>query len=405
MEKRKYKELRIKTIKLANKKGQTIDIEFNPFDVRLFTDKKIGECPFDLPEGTINTNENATILNGDQKIEMNQIVASKINEIRRRKEGFDTLIVDGEKFSKGKKRYVNITVSPLNKHEKVVHGVIIAFLIFFCFCIIYPFLNIIAISFSGESAITQGKVTFYPIDPTGWAYQMLFSNKNLYNAYGNSIFVALVGCALSLVLLCFAAYPLAFGKFKGKKFLSKFIVLTMFLSAGTIPNYLVIVSLHLAGSVWSLILSGLLTAYNIIIIRSYFESLPKALIESAKIDGANDFSILFKIVIPCSFPILATVALWIIVGHWNSYATPLVYLTPVGVGTGGGDTYTLQTFLGEMVSSLTNSAGGTMSEYSEAQRKALTYAGILLSLIPMIALFPFAQKFLVQGVTLGSVKE
>lgn len=405
MEKKKFKELRIKTIKLVNAKGESIDIEFNPFDIRLFTDNKVGDCDFSLKDEEMNSTGTTIIVQGDQRVEMNQMISEKISEIRRRKEGFDTLVIEGEKFAKGKKRYVNISVSPLNKHEKVIHVVIIAFLVFFCFCIIYPFLNIIAISFSGETPITQGAVTFYPMDPTGWAYEMLFSNKNLYNAYGNSIFVALAGCALSLVLLCFAAYPLAFGKFKGKKFLSKFIVITMFLSAGTIPNYLVIVSLHLAGSVWSLILSGLLTAYNIIIIRSYFESLPKALIESAKIDGANDFSILFKIIIPCSFPILVTVALWIIVGHWNSYATPLVYLTPVGVGTGGGSTYTLQTFLGEMVSSLTNSAGGTMSEYTEAQRKALTYAGILLSLVPMIALFPFAQKFLVQGVTLGSVKE
>lgn len=402
--KTKFKELKIEKIKLIDEKKREIFIDFNDFDARFFATQDVEILEFDLSSG-VDTNNSCKFSSENGELEINSVVKARIADVLNKKDGIKAIVVEGRKFEKGKKKYVNVNISPLNKHEKVIHGIIIAFLLFFCFSIIYPFLNIIAISFSGNSAIIAREVKFYPVEATPWAYDKLFSDKNLYNAYGNSILIALLGCVLSLVLLCFAAYPLAFGKFKSKKILSKFIVLTMFLSAGTIPNYLVISSLGLAGSIWSLILSGLLTAYNIIIIRSYFEGLPKALIESAKIDGANDFGILFRIIIPCSFPILATVALWIIVGHWNSYATPLIYLTPTGVGTGGGSTYTLQTFLGEMVSSLTSGNAGTLSEYGEGQRQALTYAGIIVSLIPMIALFPFAQKFLVQGVTLGSVKE
>lgn len=402
--KRKFKELKVNQLMLVGDNGQEVLIDFNDFDVRFFAEKETNNLEFSL-DNKVEVGNNFKFTSDKGELEINTIVNERISEIINKKDGLSKIVVCGRKIQKGKKRFVNINISPLNKHEKVIHGVIIAFLLFFCFSIIYPFLNIIAISFSDNKSIIARDVTFYPVGANTWAYEKLFSNSNLFNAYGNSILIALVGCVLSLVLLCFAAYPLAFGKFKGKKFLSKFIVLTMFLSAGTIPNYLVITQLGLAGSIWSLIFSGLLTAYNIIIIRSYFEGLPKALIESAKIDGANDFGILFKIIIPCSFPILATVALWIIVGHWNSYATPLVYLTPTGVGTGGGDTYTLQTFLGEMVSSITSGNAGTMSEYGEGERQALTYAGIIMSLIPMIALFPFAQKFLVQGVTLGSVKE
>ena len=183
----------------------------------------------------------------------------------------------------------------------------------------FPILNMISISFSNEHAVLRGDITIYPIGFNAQAYQKIFANASLWNSVKNSVIVAGLGCALGIVALCLAAYPLAFGDFYGKKLYNILILVTMWFNGGIIPTFLTISKLGLQNSLWSLILNSLITAYYVVIVRSYFESLPKSIVESAGIDGANDFRILFQLIMPLSKPVLATVALWIIVGHWNDF--------------------------------------------------------------------------------------
>lgn len=281
--------------------------------------------------------------------------------------------------------------------EHIFDIVIIVILLIMMVLILYPLIHLVAVSFSSPNSIRAGSVGLLPKGFNTTAYEIILGDSKIYQAYGSTIFICVMNVLLSLILLCFAAYPLAFGKFKSKGFVSKFITITMFLSAGIIPNLSVIRALNLTGSLWSIILTGLLSAYNIIVVRSYFQGLPRALIESARIDGANDFQILFRIIIPCSKPILATVALWIVVAQWNSYMYPLLYLN--------GEQTTLQVYLAQAIQDAAALYGNSIETTDEAFASQLRYAAIVCSIIPVLIIFPFAQKFLVKGVTVGSVKE
>lgn len=281
--------------------------------------------------------------------------------------------------------------------EHIFDAAIIIIMLILMFMVLYPLIHLVAVSFSNPNFIRDGSVGLIPVGFNTKAYHLILGDSQIYKAYGSTIFVCAMNCLLSIVLLCFAAYPLAYGNFRSKGLFSKFIILTMFLSAGIIPNLVVVKALHLDGSLWSLVLTGLLSAYNIIVVRSYFEGLPKALIESARVDGANDFQILFRIIIPCSKPILAAVALWIIVAQWNSYMYPLIYL--------GNKATTLQIYLANAIkdAAALYDTGGLMID--DAFATQLRYAAVVCSIIPILIIFPFAQKFLVKGVTVGSVKE
>lgn len=182
--------------------------------------------------------------------------------------------------------------------EHIFDAAIIIIMLILMFMVLYPLIHLVAVSFSNPNFIRDGSVGLIPVGFNTKAYHLILGDSQIYKAYGSTIFVCAMNCLLSIVLLCFAAYPLAYGNFRSKGLFSKFIILTMFLSAGIIPNLVVVKALHLDGSLWSLVLTGLLSAYNIIVVRSYFEGLPKALIESARVDGANDFQILFRIIIP-----------------------------------------------------------------------------------------------------------
>ena len=258
--------------------------------------------------------------------------------------------------------------------EHIFDVVIIIIMLILMFMVLYPLIHLVAVSFSNPNFIRDGSVGLIPVGFNTKAYSLILGDSQIYKAYGSTIFVCAMNCLLSIVLLCFAAYPLAYGNFRSKGLFSKFIILTMFL-----------------------VLTGLLSAYNIIVVRSYFEGLPKALIESARVDGANDFQILFRIIIPCSKPILATVALWIIVAQWNSYMYPLIYL--------GNKSTTLQIYLANAIkdAAALYDTGGLMID--DAFATQLRYAAVVCSIIPILIIFPFAQKFLVKGVTVGSVKE
>ncbi len=279
---------------------------------------------------------------------------------------------------------------------------VIFMLILLCF-FLYPVLNVVSISLSDQQYVLAADVTFYPKGFNPQAYTAIFEEMTLWRSMFNTVFIAGVGCVLSLLACCVAAYPLAYGDFYGKKLYSYILIFTMWFNAGIVPLFLNIQSLGLYNSHWALILNGLITAYNVTIIRSYFNSIPFSIIESARMDGAGDYRILIQFIIPLSKPVLATVALWIIVGHWNDYLNPLILIS-------SPEKKTLQVFLKELVLTAESSTSNLASANADANAAYATLGtqlknGVLVvSMIPMIILYPFLQKFFVSGVTLGAVK-
>lgn len=277
------------------------------------------------------------------------------------------------------------------------------FMILFMAIILYPVLNIFAISLSEDTPVLTGRVTVFPI---GWdltAYENAFGNKLLLSSYANTILVAVVGSLFSIVLTSFAAYPLAYVDFYGKKIISFLIMFTMWFSAGMIPTFMVVRNLGLINSLFSLVCVGLVSAYNTIILRNYYESIPSALIESGYLDGANDFQVLIHIVTPMAKPALAIIMLWCIVGHWNDFFGPLIYLNDT-------KKYTLQLVLRDIVLeasgtelygiTTTTVEGSSHSAISEQTRNAVVF----LAMLPMLVIYPFLQKYFVTGMMIGAVK-
>lgn len=291
-----------------------------------------------------------------------------------------------------------------SRGDKIADVFITLWMVLLLLFFLYPLLNMFSISISSDASVLAGQVTFYPIGLNAGAYELIFSYGDLWRSFGNTIFVAGAGCFLSLLFLCLAAYPLAFGgQFYGKKLYNLFILFTMWFNGGMIPLFLTIGKLGLQDSLWSLIFNGLMTAYYVVIVRSYFQSVPDSIVESARLDGANDFMILFRLIVPLSKPVLATVALWVIVGHWNDYLNPLMFLS-------SRENYTLQLRLKEMVlNAETSTMNISMSKSSGANIAAALgqqtkNAVLVVAMIPMIVLYPFIQRYFVGGVMLGSVK-
>lgn len=288
--------------------------------------------------------------------------------------------------------------------ERVFRAANILFLALFCLTILYPFFNMISVSFSDTFAVLRSEVTFYPIGFNADAYRQVIFNPNIIRSYLNTIFVAVSGCLLSLLFTSMAAYPLAFCDFIGKKAFTIFITITLWFSGGIIPSFLVVRSLGLVDSLFSLILSAMIGAFNVIILRSFFSGLPVSMVESARIDGANDFSILFRIVMPLSKAALSTIALWVVVAHWNNYMAPLMYLK-------SRENYTLQMVLRDIVLASEGniyqieSSGASIEGGVTAISDQVKNAVLMFSMVPMLILYPFIQRYFVTGVTLGSVKE
>lgn len=291
-----------------------------------------------------------------------------------------------------------------SRGEKIFNVCNIIFMAILLIFLLYPIMNVLSISLSNETQVMAAKVTFYPIGFNPQAYTTIFKDNELWRSIGNSFFVAFGGCALSLVALCLAAYPLAFAEFYGKKLYTIIIMFTMWFQGGIVPLFLTIKNLGLYDSLWALILNGLISAYNVVIIRSYFDSIPYSIVESAHLDGANDFTILFKLIIPLSKPVLATVALWVIVGHWNDYMNPLVLISKT-------QNFTLQLKLKSLVLAAESSTSNlsTLSQTTDHKGVAalstqVKNAVLVVSMVPMLVIYPFIQRFFVSGVMLGSVK-
>lgn len=275
----------------------------------------------------------------------------------------------------------------------------VIFLTLFAFTTLYPFIFTLSKSLSTQAAIIQDVYYLYPKEVTFAAYQRVFSGKQLYITYANTIFRTVVGTALTLIVTAMYAYPLSRKTMPHKNFFMKYTIITMLFSGGTIPIYVVINKLHLLNNRAVYILPMLVTAYNVIIMKSFFQSIPDGVVESAKVDGASEFTILFEIILPLSKAVLATVGLWVAVAHWNSWFDSMLYIDDK-------NKQVVQLYLQQIVQKgIMNDLGDGMSDDINVQTAdTIKSATIMVTVLPILCVYPFIQKYFISGVMLGSVK-
>ncbi|MEK5024830.1 MULTISPECIES: carbohydrate ABC transporter permease [unclassified Paenibacillus] len=271
-------------------------------------------------------------------------------------------------------------------------------ILFVLFCLA-PFLHVIAVSLSSNRAITSGEVTIFPIEVNWNAYIKVFSDNAMIRSLVFTIILTVATTVLCMLFTIAAAYPLTKSKLKGRKFFMYVIIITMFFSGGIIPEYLLIRDLHMLNSVWALILPGLVSPFNLIILISFFNNIPPSLEESAEIDGSSHFRTLMSIVLPLSMPVMATLSLFYAVGRWNGFQDSLMYIN-------NPDLYPLQLKLFQMVQ---NNMVSELTQMEGANRTALTpeslkAATVIFATVPILAVYPWLQKYFVSGVMLGAVK-
>lgn len=263
---------------------------------------------------------------------------------------------------------------------------------------IFPFINLIAKSLSSEAAVVAGMVSIYPIDWQWGTYKYVASNAMFLRAFTISVTVTGIGSLISLGMTTLAAYPLSKPRLRGRKVFILIFLFTMLFSGGLIPTYLLMHKLHLIDKLPVLFLPYMINVYNMLIVKNYFESLPESLEESAKMDGASNMTILMRIILPLSMPVLATIGLFYAVTFWNDYFTSLIYIN-------SADLKPLQLYLKELFVSSTDTFMRTNVDASlNVSPQSIQAASIILATLPIVIVYPFLQKYFVKGVLVGSVK-
>lgn len=263
----------------------------------------------------------------------------------------------------------------------------------------YPMIYIFNSSISNpEQLLASRSLMLIPEGFSLEAYSKVFQNPKIYSGYLNTLFYVIVGTSLNLLMTTLAAYALSRPDLYGRSFFMKLITFTMFFGGGMIPTFLLIQNLGLLDTRWAMILPAAINTFNFIIMRTNFMNIPLALIESAKIDGANDFRILFRIVVPLSKPIIAVMALYYAVDHWNDFMGPLLYLR-------SQELYPIQIVLRDILLSNSTEAMGSANDTGFAIGENIKYATIIISTLPILMVYPFIQKYFVQGALIGAIKE
>lgn len=279
-------------------------------------------------------------------------------------------------------------------HEKVLDIVITIIMGIIAVLFLLPLLNVLACSFSSADKVVAGEVGLIPVDFSLEGYKQVFANGSLTRGFLNSLFYTFLGTVIQVTLQMLCAYPLSRKDFKGRKFLNIFLTLTMFISGGMIPTYLLISELQMLDTIWAIIIPGCVSVSNIIVIRTYMStSIPNELQEAARIDGCSDFQIFLKVILPLCRPILFVMVLYAIVGYWNNYFNALLYIQST-------DLYPLQRVLQDMLVSNSGSLGGGDPNVQEQ----LKYVTIVISSLPLLVIYPFFQKYFEKGVVMGGVK-
>ena len=265
-----------------------------------------------------------------------------------------------------------------------------------------PLLNTLAISLSDKAAALAGEVTFWPIRPTLAAYEAMLEDKQFFISFRNSIYRVLLGGVINISLTILMAYPLSKSPryFPQKNIYMWFIVFCMLFSGGLIPSYILIHKLHLLDTIWSLVLPGAVPIFNVIVLMNFLKGIPDELDEAARIDGANPWTIMLRIYLPLALPSIATVSLFTIVGHWNAFFDGIIYIN-------SSEKIPLQTYIQQLTVEIRDTTGMTPEEIAKRNQltsKTFNAAKVFVTMIPVLLIYPFLQKYFVSGLVMGSVK-
>lgn len=264
---------------------------------------------------------------------------------------------------------------------------------------LYPFIYIAAVSFSSGFAATAGKVVLTPIDVTIEAYKYVLVDPQFWISYRNTFIYTIGGTIMSLLFIIPGAYALSRPQLLGRRFWNLFIAFTMWFNAGLIPFFLNMRDLNLLDSMFGIILAFAVNAFNIILLRNFFEAIPRSFEEAARMDGANDFQVLWKVYMPLSKPAIATITLFCIVSRWNGFFWAMVLLQ-------SEDKIPLQVFLRHTIANLSDNDEFAVTQLEAAySAETVTAAIIVCSIIPVLIVYPFIQKYFEKGILLGGVKE
>ena len=274
------------------------------------------------------------------------------------------------------------------------------FLSVYAILALLPLLNLLAMSFSHPTLVDAGLVTFWPQGFTADAYDYIIAQKDFFRAFGNSILRVLIGVPVNVIMAVLVAYPLSRpSKYvKGRNYYVWFFFVTMIFSGGMVPGYMLVSALGLKNSIFSLILPGAVPIFNVILLLNFFRQIPEDLYEAARLDGANEYLILWKVYVPLSIPAVMTTALFMFVNHWNSWFDGLIYMsTP--------DRYPLQTYLQAIVVQKADaSANEGIDQLVGLNQKTVDAARLFLAVIPVTVFYLIVQKYLIKGLTMGGVK-
>lgn len=286
--------------------------------------------------------------------------------------------------------------------QKIFDVTNMVFLIFVTLLGVLPFVHLLAVSLSSNSAAVAGKVFFLPVDFTTASYQYLAENSDFFISLWVTVKRVVLGTIINMFLVIITAYPLSR---KNKEFRCRtiyvwFFAITMFFGGGLIPAYMVVKETGLLDTIWALILPGALNVFYMVMLLNFFRNIPKDLEEAAIIDGAGHWTLLFKIYLPISLPAIATILLFIVVGHWNSWFDGILYMN-------SPENYPLQSYLSTLITSINVQAISVedLSKLQEMGSKTLRTAQIFMGILPVLLVYPFLQKYFIKGITVGSVKE
>lgn len=289
-----------------------------------------------------------------------------------------------------------------SKDDVIFDVVNYTFLTILVIIVLYPLIYVVSASFSDPSAVGNGELRLLPIRPTLEGYRRIFKDTRIWIGYWNTIIYTVVGTTLNVIMTVLCAYPLSCKNFVGRSFFTKFVIFTMYFSGGMIPMYLLMDKLHLIDTMWAIILPGMIGVHNMVITKNFFEnSLPEELKEAAMLDGCSEFKYLLKFVLPLSKAVLAVIAMYYAVGHWNAFFGALIYLTDE-------TKYPLQLVLrsilieNEMASSMMEDLNSVAQQQQYAEM--IKYGVVIVSSLPVLCIYPFVQKYFVKGVMAGSVK-
>ncbi|WP_082562411.1 MULTISPECIES: carbohydrate ABC transporter permease [unclassified Paenibacillus] len=264
---------------------------------------------------------------------------------------------------------------------------------------IIPFVYIVSMSFASPGEVAKGGLLLFPSKFTLGAYKYIFSTDTMVRSILISIYITVFGTLINLLLTSFTAYPLAKATLRGRKTILLMILITMLFSGGLIPTYFVVKAFGMINTYWSLMIPTAISAFNLIVLKNFFQQIPESLVDSAKIDGCNDVGILFRIILPLSMPAMATFGLFYAVGHWNTFFNAVMYMNDA-------EKFPVQVILRQIVLLSQDQIGNTTSQQDPTDflPQTIRMASIVVATVPIVLVYPFLQKHFAKGVLLGSVK-